>query len=140
MPVSELQNTPASSDKSRKALTEAFFNLAQHWDLSRQEEAQLLGWNYSGDSGKRGTLDPMRKGQSILPDDQDKIERVIDLINIHKSLRVLFPASGDRRQVYDWVKVKRERFGGHSALDIMLSEGKIGIHAIRRYLDYERTR
>ena len=75
-----------------------------------------------------------------MDDDEDKIDRVVDLVNIHKSLRVLFPAPTERRRVYEWVKVKRERFGGHSALDIMLSEGKNGIHAIRRYLDHERTR
>lgn len=130
--------TPApSSEKSRKALTEAFYSLVRHWELSRQEEARLLGWNFQP---KRATLDAMRKGKTVLEDDQDKIERVVDLINIHKSLRVLFPAPADRQRVYDWVKVKRERFGGHSALDIMLSEGKAGIHAIRRYLDHERTR
>jgi len=126
-----------SSEKTRKALTEAYFNLVKHWDLSRQEEAKLLGWNYTP---KRATLDAMRKGKTILEDDEDKIERVIDLINIHKSLRILFPTPADRNRVYEWIKVKRERFGGYSALDVMLTEGKSGIHAIRRYLDHERTR
>jgi hypothetical protein len=137
MPTLEPSNDLASSEKSRKALTEAYFNLAKHWDLTRQQEAKLLGWNYPA---KRATLDAMRKGHSVLDNDEDKIERVIDLINIHKSLRVLFPAPSERLQVYKWVKVKRERFGGYSALDIMLEEGKTGIHAIRRYLDHERTR
>jgi antitoxin Xre/MbcA/ParS-like protein len=133
----DLQNAQTSSEKSRKVLTEVFFNLARHWELTRQQEAKLLGWNYAP---KRATLDAMRKGRSTLDDDQDKLERVIDLVNIHKSLRVLFPAPSERARVYEWVKVKRERFGGYSALDIMLSEGKTGIHAIRRYLDHERTR
>lgn len=137
MPELDLQSKAPSSEKTRKALTEAFYNLIRHWDLSRQEEAKLLGWNFKP---KRATLDAMRKGKTILDDDQDKIERVIDLINIHKSLRILFPNPADRHRVYEWVKVKRDRFGGHSALDIMLSEGKTGIHAIRRYLDHERTR
>ena len=137
MPELDLQSQPPSSEKTRRALTEAFYNLVKHWDLSRQEEAKLLGWNYKP---KRATLDAMRKGKTILEDDEDKIERVVDMINIHKSLRILFPTPVDRHRVYEWIKVKRERFGGHSALDIMLSEGKSGIHAIRRYLDHERTR
>jgi hypothetical protein len=137
MPELKLQSSVPSSEKSRKALTEAFYSLVKHWDLSRQEEAKLLGWNFKQ---KRATLDAMRKGSSILEDDEDKIERVIDLINIHKSLRILFPSSADRPRVYEWIKVKRERFGDHSALEIMLTEGKSGIHAIRRYLDHERTR
>ncbi len=137
MPELNPQTQSPSAEKVRKALTEAFFNLIKHWDLSRQQEAKLLGWNYKP---KRATLDAMRNGKTILEDDDDKIERVIDLINIHKSLRMLFPTPADRHRVYEWVKVKRERFGGHSALDIMLSQGKTGIHAIRRYLDHERTR
>lgn len=131
------QTQSSSSEKTRKALTEAFYKLAKHWGLSRQEEARLLGWNYKP---KRATLDAMRKGKTILEDDADKIERIVDLINIHKSLRILFPTPADRCRVYEWIKMKRDRFGGHSALDIMLSEGKSGIHAIRRYLDHERTR
>lgn len=127
----------SASEPTRRALTEAFFNLTRHWGLNREEEAQLLGWNYRR---KRATLDAMRNKKTILDEDRDKIERLTDLINIHKSLRILFPKPADRSRVYDWVKVKRDRFGGHSALDIMLSEGKSGIHAIRRYLDYERTR
>lgn len=132
----ELSNqVDLSSKKLRKALTKAFFSLTDHWELTRQEEASLLGWDYSE---KRTTLDSMRRGKTIIDIDQDKIERMIDFINIHKSLRILFPY--DRDAIYKWVKIKRERFGGYSALDIMLQQGKIGIRAIRHYLDYERTR
>ncbi len=122
-------------DNARAPLAEAFFNLCAHWNLTRQEEAGLLGWDYGE---KRGKLDAMRKDHSPLDNDADKIGRVIDLINIHKSLRILFP--NDREAVYSWIKIPRERFGNHSALDIMLQEGKLGITAIRHYLDFERTR
>lgn len=135
--VAEEQAVNLSPEKVRKALTEAFFNLTRHWDLTREEEARLLGWDYRE---KRSKLDYMRKGRSVLDRDRDKLERIVDLINIHKSLRILFPHPSERRAVYDWVKIKRERFGGYSALDIMLEEGKEGIAAIRRYLDFERTR
>jgi len=124
-----------SSERLRKTLTKSFFALTDHWDLTRQEEAQLLGWDYKD---KRTTLDSMRKGKTIIDNDQDKVERMIDLVNIHKSLRILFP--NDRALVYQWIKVKRERFGHFSALDIMIEEGQSGIRAIRHYLDYERTR
>jgi hypothetical protein len=137
MGTAKLQGTAISPEKRREALTEAFFSLANHWGLTRQQEAKLLGWNYAS---KRATLDAMRKGSSVLDEDEDKIERITDLLNIHKSLRILFPDASKRKHVYEWVQVKRERFGGHSALEIMLTQGKIGIHAIRRYLDYERTR
>jgi hypothetical protein len=126
-----------NSEKARRALTEAFFSLTKLWELTRQEEARLLGWDYAE---KRSTLDYMRKGKTVLDKDQDKLERVIDLINIHKSLRILFPNPSSRPEVYHWIKVERERFGDYSALDIMLEEGKEGIAAIRDYLEFERTR
>lgn len=128
-------NENVGLQKVREAFTRGFFELTQHWVLSRQEEAKLLGWDYDE---KRTAIDSLRKGKTIISKDQDKIERMIDLINIHKSLRILFPY--DRHAVYEWVKIKRERFGGYSALDVMLEEGKEGISAIRHYLDHERTR
>ncbi len=131
----ELSHDYHDNIKLRKALTKGFFELTKLWDLTRQQQALLLGWNYTE---KRTTLDSMRTGKTFIDRDQDKIERMIDLINIHKSLRILFPY--DRDNVYEWVKIKRGRFGDHSALDVMLSEGRLGILAIRNYLDYERTR
>ncbi len=128
------EKAPLEQTSMRQTLAKGFFNLTQHWGLSREEEANLLGWSYNE---KRTLLDNMRKGKTPLPKDRDKCERVIDLLNIHKSLRVLFPY--DQKAVYEWVKIPRERFGNHSALDIMFEEGKEGIIAIRQYLDYERT-
>lgn len=122
-------------EKERATLAKAFFSLADHWGLTLKEQAQLLGWDYEN---KRTKMDTMRRGQAALESDTDKIERVIDLINIHKCLRVLFPY--DRQAVYAWVKVPRDRFGGHSALEIMLQDGHYGIAAIRHYLEHERTR
>lgn len=123
------------SEAERRALSKAFFKLVEHWGLSNEQTARLLGWSYSN---KRTTLESMREGRSGLPKDQDKLERVQDLVNIHKSLRILFP--NQKNLVYEWVQVPRERFGDYTALDIMLEDGKAGITAIRRYLDYERTR
>ena len=122
------------SELQRAALAKSFFKLTELWGLTREEEAGLLGWIYRE---KRTLLDNLRKGKTSLCSDRDKFERLVDLLNIHKSLRLLFPY--DRKAVYEWIKIPRERFGGHNALQIMLEDGKEGISAIRRYLDYERT-
>ncbi|MBI2335841.1 MAG: hypothetical protein HYU97_03660 [Deltaproteobacteria bacterium] len=135
MELDAITKTEFGSEKIRGILAQTFFNLTQKWQLKREEEAQLLGWNYKE---KRTTLDSLRNGNTILDNDRDKLERIVDLVNIHKSLRILFPHNLDA--VYEWVTVKRERFGGYSALEVMLEDGKEGIHAIRFYLDYERTR
>jgi len=130
--IQEQKNMCFHSRELRQLLTQSFFEITNNWGLSRQEQAFLLGWEYSE---KRTTLDSMRKRRTIVDKDQDKIERMIDIANIHKYLRLLFPY--DRDAVYSWVKVKRTRFGEYTALDIMLSEGKLGITAISRYLRYE---
>lgn len=135
MRLLERQKQVLDSEEKRGVLTRGFFGLVDKWELTREEEAQLLGWTYQE---KRTKLDNMRAGKTNLPQDRDKVERVIDLLNIHKSLRVLFPY--DRTSVYQWVKIPRERFGNHSALEVMLEDGKEGISAIRQYLDHERTR
>ena len=135
MELNPITKTEFGAEKTREILAQTFFNLTQKWQLKREEEAQLLGWNYKE---KRTKLESMRKGATVLDNDSDKLERIIDLINIHKSLRVLFP--NNLNAVYEWIKIKRERFGGYSALDVMLEDGKEGIHAIRCYLDHERTR
>lgn len=122
-------------ETERKVLTKAFFNLVKHWELSNQQQANLLGWNYSS---SRTKIDAMRRGKSSLENDMDKINRVVNLVNVHKCLRVLFPAN--REEVYSWVKIPRERFGNHSVLDIMIENGSFGIAAIRQYLEHERTR
>lgn len=134
MAITEEKQQILDTGAARSALSKAYFRLADHWGLTNEQTARLLGWSYAN---KRTKIDNMREGRMPLPQDQDKLERVQDLINIHKSLRVLFP--NQRNLVYAWVKVPRERFGGHSALDVMLEDGKFGIRAIRRYLDYERT-
>jgi antitoxin Xre/MbcA/ParS-like protein len=135
MKLDTQQKTQLDQEQQRKVLGKAFFNLTKHWVLTREEEAGLLGWTYKQ---KRTKVDSLREGNTVLSQDRDKIERILDLLNIHKSLRVLFPY--DREAVYQWVKIPRERFGGYSALEVMLEDGKEGISAIRRYLDYERTR
>ncbi len=135
MPTQPQEQPIYGTDTQRLTLGTAFFKLADHWGLTNEETARLLGWSYGN---KRTKIDNMRDGNTPLPADQDKFKRVTDLVNIHKSLRVLFP--NERKLVYEWVKVPRERFGGYSALDVMLEDGQIGIAAIRRYVDYERTR
>jgi hypothetical protein len=121
-------------EKKLKVLTKAFFGILENWQLSNNDKAKLLGWEYEH---KRYVIDEMRKGQRAIDQDDDKITRIIEIINIHKSLRLLFPYDLDL--AYQWITEKREVFNRHSALDIMKAEGIMGITAIRKYLDHART-
>ncbi|MEZ4705061.1 MAG: hypothetical protein R3A11_07755 [Bdellovibrionota bacterium] len=124
----------ARTPQRRKSLSKAFFAILDHWNLTNEEKANLLGWNYEK---KRHTIDAMKNGKKEVEWDEDKIRRMVEVINIHKSLRLLFPSN--QKSLYGWVKKKRARFGMHSALDIMIEDGLFGIIAIRRYLDHVRT-
>ncbi|MCB0326514.1 MAG: DUF2384 domain-containing protein [Bdellovibrionales bacterium] len=124
----------AHESKHRQSLSRAFFQILEHWKLSNEEKAKMLGWSYAT---KRHTLDALKRGQKQMDMDDDKLRRMIEVLNIHKNLRILFPHS--RSSLYAWVTKKRHRFGDHSALDIMMEEGLLGMIAIRRYLDHVRT-
>ena len=122
-----------SNEKNRTILTKAFFGILKNWNLTNDQEAKLLGWSYGQ---KRSKIDALKKG-GAMEDDQDKLDRIREIINIHKNLRMLFPYQNDL--AYQWIHEKRERFGNHTALDVMMEDGLLGIKAIRRYLDHVRT-
>ncbi|MCB1197107.1 MAG: hypothetical protein KDK51_01945, partial [Deltaproteobacteria bacterium] len=115
-------------------LTWAFFGIVENWSLTNQEKAKLLGWDYAK---KRSVIDAMKRKEKAIDVDDDKIQRMIEVVNIHKNLRILYPH--DKKLAYQWVKQVREVFNQHCALDIMLEDGLFGITAIRKYLDHART-
>ena len=131
----KLETGPEMSSKTqRKILTKAFFGVIENWQLSNQEKAKLLGWDYAQ---KRSVVDAMRKKGKEVDCDDDKIQRMIEIINIHKNLRILYPYN--KQLVYQWVKQKRDVFNQYCALDVMLEDGLFGITAIRKYLEHART-
>ena len=120
--------------QKRQALTKAFFQIVEKWKLTNEQKSQLLGWTYAH---KRSVIDAMKRGDKAVDLDLDKLQRMIEVLHIHKNLRILFPHQ--RNFVYEWVHEKRERFGNFSAIDMMLTDGLLGMAAVRRYLDYVRT-
>jgi preprotein translocase subunit SecB len=67
---------------------------------------------------------------------RDTIERVGNLLGIHKSLRILYPYN--RAVVYTWIKAKNKKLHNLTPLEVMLSEGYIGIAQVRKLTDYMR--
>jgi uncharacterized protein (DUF2384 family) len=105
---------------------EAFFNIAERWRLSTDEQIALLG------SPGRSTFFRWKKEGGTLP--ADTKERLSHLLTIWKSLRITFTI--DERGE-EWVRAPARYFDGASALDVML-EGLSGIYRVRRYLDAQR--
>jgi hypothetical protein len=108
----------------------AFARIAEAWGLTVAEQLKLLG------IGSRSTYFKWRREQTPrLP--QDTLERLSYLLGIYKSLQILLP---DPRAADEWVRKPNSAapFGGHSALDRMLSGQVADLYVVRQYLDAER--
>jgi hypothetical protein len=107
-----------------------FFNVAQAWSLTNEEQRGLLGWppestffKYKG--GDPGTLS------------FDMLTRISLVLGIYKDLHILYPEPelADR-----WVKLPNSNalFGGKPALFLMVDGGMDGLYQVRRLLDSRR--
>lgn len=106
---------------------EAFFEMAERWRLSTDEQILLLG------SPGRSTFFKWKKDGGTLP--VDTRERLSHLLGIWKTLRILFTidARGE-----EWIRRRNLYFDGASALDVMLEGSVTSIYRVRRYLDAQR--
>ncbi len=107
----------------------AFFNIAQEWSLTVEEQMALLGL------GSRSTLFAWKRAQDAKLD-RDQLERVSHVLGIYKALRILFPSDASAST---WVKKPNEApmFEGRPALERM-SQGILGLFLVRAYLDAQR--
>jgi hypothetical protein len=120
-------------EHTMSVLGEAFWNLVKHYSLTRSETALLLGVK-----DNRNRLQDLEKRQAI-PDDPDKVQRVGNLIAIHKNLRILFPYNRD--VVYAWIKTTSPLFGNISPLEYIKQDPVNSlprIFKVRRTLDQIR--
>ena len=117
---------------SRERLARMVISLLDHWNLSPNDQAVLLGLS----TQSRSSVARYRRGEP-LADSADLLARAGHLLGIHKALRILFPH--DRDLAYRWVSAPNRRFGA-TPLDVMKQHGYEGILAVRRYLDFERGR
>lgn len=108
----------------------SFFRLADVWGLRIAEQRRLLGdppesTFYKWKRAQEGSLG------------RDVIERISYLLGIFKSLQILFP---DEAQADAWLRRPNQAslFGGHSALERMLSGNVADLFVVRQYLDAQR--
>lgn len=121
---------PTNKDLSAAGLR-AFFNIAQAWGLSAEEQMVLLG------SPSRSTFFKWKSAPQTADLRRDTLERLSYILGIYKALQILLP---DSTASDAWVKKSNTAplFGGKSALDRMLG-GNIGdLLAVRQYLDARR--
>jgi len=107
-----------------------FFNVAEAWKLTNEEQRALLGWPpgstfFKYKAGDIGTLS------------FDALTRISLVLGIYKGLHILYPEAelADR-----WVQLPNSNplFGGRPALALMTEGGMDALYAVRRLLDGRR--
>lgn len=115
----------------RGALAKMVMTLMEHWQLSTEDQAALLGLA----SGNRAALANYRSGKPI-GTSRDQYERVGHLLGIHKNLRLLFPHNRDL--AYRWMSTRNKAFDNLTPVDVVKEWGFAGLLMVRAYLDRAR--
>ena len=115
----------------RGALAQMVMTLLDHWQLSTEDQAALLGLA----SGNRAALANYRSGKPI-GTSRDQYERVGHLLGIHKNLRLLFPHN--RELAYRWMSTRNKAFDNLTPVDVVKQWGFAGLLMVRAYLDRAR--
>lgn len=114
-------------DEAIPAELVAFFEMADRWNLTTDQQITLLG------SPGRSTFFKWKKDGGNLP--PDTTERLSHILSIWKSLRILF-TQDERGEA--WMLRPNEYWDGRTAMDVML-EGKMSdILSVRQYVDAQR--
>lgn len=120
-----------STSRDRSALAKMIMTLLDHWQLSTEDQAALLGIAASN----RTALARYRKGEAI-GTSRDQYERVGHLLGIHKNLRLLFPQN--RELVYRWMTTRNKAFDNLTPVEVIKEWGFAGLLMVRGYLDRAR--
>lgn len=120
-----------TSSQDRGALAKMVMTLLDHWNLSTEDQAALLGIS----SSNRAALSNYRSGKPI-GTSRDQYERVGHLLGIHKNLRLLFPQNRDL--VYRWMSTRNKAFDNLTPVEVVKEWGFAGLLMVRGYLDRAR--
>ena len=122
-------HTPAIGPNESAAALRAFFEIAEVWKLSTDDQIKLLG------SPGRSTFFKWKKETPPLP--SDTLERISHVLNIYRTLELLFP---DQAAADSWVRRTNQApiLNGKCALDRMLSGQVSDLYIVRQYLDAQR--
>ena len=121
-----MNNQAALSDIG--SLVKMVFNLFSHWQLSNADQAILLGID-----PEFQTLQPTELITQQIQQSRDQTDRLIHLLAIHKTLRLLFPKN--RELAYHWMTTRNKAFESLTPFEVVKERGFIGLLEVRSYLD-----
>lgn len=116
-------------DLDQAEITQMIMRLFEHWQLTIKQQAMLLGLSPKTNS----TIINYKNGTAVIQLRGDKLDRVRQLLAIHKYLRLAFPKN--KALAYQWPTTPNRFFDNKTPVDIMQSEGIIGLHKVREYLE-----
>lgn len=114
--------------EDRGVLAKMVMKLFDHWNLSTEEQADLLGLAPSN----RAALTRYRKGEPV-GTSRDQYERVGHLLVIHRNLRALFPEN--RELAYRWMSLGNRAFDNQTPVNVIRERGFAGLLMVRSLLD-----
>lgn len=121
---------PIDSQQVSAPALRTFFRIAEAWGLGVKEQLILLG------RPSKSSFYRWKQVENVaLP--QDTLERLSYLFGIYSALQILLP----RPEAADsWIKKPNAApvFGGHSALERMLSGQVADLYMVRQYLDGQK--
>lgn len=120
----------APTDELAGPALRTFFRIAEQWKLRIADQRKLLG-----DPPESTFYKWKREREAALG--RDTLERISYLLGIWQALQILFP---DLEQADAWLHKPNTAplFGGHSALQRMLSGNVSDLYVVRQYLDAQR--
>ena len=129
--MSAIAEREVNTAEDRGALARMVMTLLDHWNLSTEDQAALLGIAASN----RAALSNYRSGKPI-GTSRDQYDRVGHLLGIHKNLRLLFPHNRDL--AYRWMSTRNKAFDNLSPVEVVKEWGFAGLLMVRGYLDRAR--
>lgn len=120
--------------KIGQAAFQAFINIAEKWQLKREQQTTLLG-NISNSTYHEWKKRIETKQELKLH--KDTLERISYILGIYKALNILLPSTN---AADNWIHKKNAAplFNHQTALEKMLAGNVVDLADVRRYLDSER--
>ena len=115
----------------RNAVAGMLMKLFDHWELSTEDQLDLLGLTASDSA----VLTNYRHGEPI-SENRDTMDRASYLLSIHKNLRLLFPHQ--RNLAYRWMKTPNKAFELRPPTQVIRDFGFAGLLMISAYLNRAR--